>query len=120
MRFTKSHWPAAVSTAIFALLCTAAQAEPPGYGGTLHVKLRASSISLDPREWTLGSLSSGASEKLAGLVYQRLVALEDHPKNLPVLASEWAPHTARPNWQVKHRPRVPLSSVSPANTAAIA
>jgi len=74
------------------------QAEPPRYGGTLHVKLRASSISLDPREWTLGSLSSGASEKLAGLVYDRLVALDDHAKIQPVLATEWAHDTAARNW----------------------
>jgi len=112
MRFTKSHWPAAVSTAIVALLCAAAQAEPPRYGGTLHVKLRASSISLDPREWTLGSLSSGASEKLAGLVYDRLVALDDHAKIRPVLATEWAHDTAARNWQFKLRPSVRFSDGS--------
>ena len=120
MRFTKSHWPAAVSSAIVALLCAAAQAEPPRYGGTLHVKLRASSISLDPREWTLGSLSSGASEKLAGLVYDRLVALDDHAKIQPVLATEWAHDTAARNWQFKLRPSVRFSDGALLNSADIA
>src|SRR5258708_25019991 len=68
MRFTKSRSLAAISAAIAALACFAAQAAPPRYGGTLHVRLRASSVSLDPGEWTPGSLSSAASEKLASLV----------------------------------------------------
>src|SRR5260221_1656978 len=119
MRFTKSHWPAAVSTAIFALLCTAAQAEPPGYGGTLHVKVRAASISLDPREWTLGSLSSGASEKLAGLVYDRLVTLDDHARFQPGLAAEWVHDTAARNWQFKLRPSVRFSDGSLLTSADV-
>src|SRR5882757_2556677 len=68
MRFTKSRSLAAISAAIAALACFAAQAAPPRYGGTLLVRLRASSVSLDPGEWTPGSLSSAASEKPASLV----------------------------------------------------
>ncbi len=40
MRFTKSRSLAAISAAIAALACFAAQAAPPRYGGTLHVRLR--------------------------------------------------------------------------------
>src|SRR5260221_3267029 len=119
MRFTKSHWPAAVSTAIFALLCTAAQAEPPGYGGTLHVKVRAASISLDPREWTLGSLSSGASDNLAGVVYERLVTLDDHARFQPGVAAEWVQDAAVRNWQFKLRPSVRFSDGSLLTSADV-
>jgi len=74
MRFTRSRSLAAISAAIAALACVAAQAAAPRYGGTLHVKLRASSVSLDPHEWTPGSLSSAASEKrdtMANVLLQR-------------------------------------------------
>jgi MarR-like DNA-binding transcriptional regulator SgrR of sgrS sRNA len=95
-----------------ALACCAAQASPPRYGGTLHVKLRASGVSLDPREWTPGSLSSAASEKLASLVYDRLITLDDYAKFRPALATEWS-HDARSKvWQFKLRPGVRFSDGS--------
>src|SRR5690242_12895952 len=99
MRFTRSRWLAAISAVVVALACACAQAAPPRYGGTLHVKLRASGVSLDPREWIPGSLSSAASEKLASLVYDRLVTLDDYARFQPALATEWSHDAAGRNWQ---------------------
>ena len=121
MRFTRSRWLAAISAAIVALAGFVAQGAPPRYGGTLHVKLRASSISLDPREWTPGSLSSAASEKLGSLVYDRLVALDDYAKFQPALASAWSHDAASRNWQFKLRSGVKFSDgslLSPADVVA--
>ena len=121
MRFTRSHWLAAVSAAVFALACVCAHAAPPRYGGTLHVKLRASIVSLDPRDWTPGSLSSAASEKLASLVYDRLVTLDDHAKYQPALATEWSHDAAGKNWQFKLRSGVRFSDgalLTPADAVA--
>jgi MarR-like DNA-binding transcriptional regulator SgrR of sgrS sRNA len=121
MRFTKSRSLAAISAAIAALACFAAQAATPRYGGTLHVRLRASSVSLDPREWTPGSLSSAASEKLASLVYDRLVTLDDYAKFQPALATEWTHDAAGKNWQFKLRPGVRFSDgslLTPADVVA--
>src|SRR6266478_7528380 len=112
MRFTKSRSLAAISAAIAALACFAAQAAPPRYGGTLHVRLGASSVSLDPGEWTPGSLSSAASEKLASLVYDRLVTLDDYAKFQPALATEWLHDAAGRNWQFRLRPGVRFSDGS--------
>jgi len=112
MRFTKSRWLAATSAAVFALAGFAAQAATPRYGGTLHVKLRASSVSLDPREWAPGSLSSAAGEKLASLVYDRLVTLDDHSKFQPGLATEWSHDATGRNWQFKLRSGVRFSDGS--------
>ena len=103
MRFIKLRWLAAISVTIAALAGFGMQAAPPRYGGTLHVKLRASSVSLDPREWTPGSLSSAASEKLASLVYDRLVTLDDYARFQPALATEWSHDIANRNWQFKLR-----------------
>ena len=112
MRFTKLRWPAAISAAVVALAGFAARAATPHYGGTLHVKLRASSVSLDPREWTPGSLSSAAGEKLASLVYDRLVTLDDHAKFQSALATEWSHDAAGRNWQFKLRSGVRFSDGS--------
>jgi peptide/nickel transport system substrate-binding protein len=112
MRFTKSRWLAAISASVFALAGSAAQAATPRYGGTLHVKLRASSASLDPREWTPGSLSSAAGEKLASLVFDRLVTLDDRAKFQPGLATEWSHDAAGRNWQFKLRSGVRFSDGS--------
>src|SRR5579863_3105774 len=119
MKFTKSYWPAAISAAIVALLGVAAQAEPPRYGGTLHVKLRASSISLDPREWTAGSPASATSEKLATLVYDRLVTLDDHARFQPGLATERSHDTAARSWQFKLRSGVRFSDGSPLTSTDV-
>src|SRR6202040_1319589 len=121
MRFTKLRWFAAISAAIVAPICFDALAATPRYGGTLHVRLRASSISLDPREWTPGSLSSAASEKLASLVYDRLVTLDDYAKFQPALATEWTHDTASRNWQFKLRSGVRFSDgslLTPADAVA--
>jgi MarR-like DNA-binding transcriptional regulator SgrR of sgrS sRNA len=112
MRFTKLRWPAAISAAVVALAGFAVRAAPPRYGGTLHVKLRASSVSLDPREWTPGSLSSAAGEKLASLVYDRLVTLDDHSKFQSALATEWSHDAAARSWQFKLRSGVRFSDGS--------
>lgn len=113
MRSTKLRWLAAISAAVVTLACSSIQAATPRYGGTLHVKLRASSVSLDPREWTPGSPSSAASEKLASLVYDRLVTLDDHAKFQPSVATEWAHDLAFRNWQFKLRSGVRFSDGSP-------
>lgn len=121
MRFTRSRWLAAISAAVVALACVSAQAAPPRYGGTLHVKLRASSVSLDPREWIPGSLSSSASEKLASLVYDRLVTLDDRARFQPALAAEWSHDAAGKNWQFRLRSGVRFSDggvLTPADAVA--
>jgi peptide/nickel transport system substrate-binding protein len=112
MRYTKLRWLVAISAAVVTLGCSSIQAATPRYGGTLHVKLRASSVSLDPREWTPGSLPSAASEKLANLVYDRLVTLDDHAKFQPSLATEWRHDLAFRNWQFKLRSGVRFSDGS--------
>jgi peptide/nickel transport system substrate-binding protein len=112
MRYTKLRWLVAISAAVVTLACSSIQAATPRYGGTLHVKLRASGVSLDPREWTPGSLPSAASEKLANLVYDRLVTLDDHAKFQPSLATEWTHDLAFRNWQFKLRSGVRFSDGS--------
>jgi hypothetical protein len=84
----------------------------PSYGGTLRVVLRASSVSLDPREWKPGSTSSAQNEQFAVLIYDRLLALDDYGRFQPALATEWSHDASMRNWQFKLRPGVKFSDGS--------
>ncbi len=114
MRFTKSLWFAGISTALLFLLAAAATSatKRPRYGGTLRVEMFATTVSLDPREWKSGSLSAREDEKLAALVYDRLVTLDDYGRFQPALAIEWSHDAAAKNWQFKLRPGVMFSDGS--------
>jgi len=79
----------------------------------------ASSVTLDPREWKSGSLSAREDEKLAALVYDRLVTLDDYGKFQPSLAIEWSHDAAAKNWQFKLRPGVKFSDGSLLTSADV-
>jgi len=66
MKSTKSHWLAAISLSLIAFAAGKSQASPPRYGGTLHVKLRAASASLDPRQWTHDAANRNWQFKMRG------------------------------------------------------
>jgi peptide/nickel transport system substrate-binding protein len=121
MRFTKSPWFAGISAALLLLLAaTAAGAtKHPRYGGTLRVEMLASSVTLDPREWKSGAFSAREDEKLAALVYDRLVTLDDYGRFQPALAIEWSHDTPARNWQFKLRPGVKFSDGSLLTSADV-
>ena len=111
MRFTRSFSFAAISVSVLALFCPARcfATKPPRYGGTLRVELHVASISLDPREWQTGSAATAENEKLAALVYDRLLTLDDYGRFQPALATEWSHDAAFKNWQFKLRAGVKFS-----------
>jgi len=121
MRFTKSLWFAGISAALLLLLAATATnaTKRPRYGGTVRVELLASSASLDPREWKSGALSAREDEKLAALVYDRLVTLDDYGRFQPALAIEWSHDTAERNWEFKLRPGVKFSDGSLLTSADV-
>ena len=88
---------------------TAPAAEKPRYGGTLRVELSAANVSLDPRTWRVGSLDSATNEKLAALVFERLVALDNYGRFQPILAVEWSHDSSSKRWQFTIRPGIKFS-----------
>ena len=99
MRFIASVFRAAIkSRRLFTclivfglLLCPASLAtQRPRYGGTLRIQLHAASVTLDPRKWKSGSLESAASEKVAGLIFDRLITLDNYGHFQPGLAARWS------------------------------
>ncbi len=111
MRSTESRWLAAISALVLVLLSPvgADATKRPKYGGTLRVELHLPTASLDPRVWTPGSVFTAQDEKLASLVYDRLVNLDEYGRFQPALASEWSHDTSSRNWHFRLRPGVKVS-----------
>src|SRR5882672_11073904 len=114
MRFIELRWPV-VSKRLFALLsififATAAFCSTkPRYGGTLRVEFLAQTISIDPRTWKAGSREFAANERLAALVFDRLVSVDNYGRFVPQLATEWSHDVAPRRWQFALREGVKFS-----------
>jgi peptide/nickel transport system substrate-binding protein len=74
-------------------------ARRPSYGGALRVETVESIQSIDPTE-----------PKLAGLVFETLVRLDERGRPRPWLALSWTHDTARKRWIFTPRPNVTLHS----------
>jgi peptide/nickel transport system substrate-binding protein len=109
---------AAVLLAV-ALLPGVLAARWPKYGGTLRIELRAGKISLDPREWKVGTAEFATNEKLGALVFDRLVALDNHGRFQPQLATAWSHDPGFKRWQFTMRAGAKFSDGSLLNAADI-
>jgi len=118
MKFTASRLLALIS--VWYLVAPPAWASTrPRYGGTLRIELQETAVSLDPREWIIGAPQSVASEKLAALVFDRLLALDCFGRYQPLLASEWSHDAALKRWQFNLRPGVKFSDGSALSAADV-
>jgi hypothetical protein len=117
MRSIESRQFAAISFLTVAVLLLFAlplsASTRPKYGGTLRVEVHASSVSLDPREWQAGSRDSATNQKLAELVFERLVALDNYGRFQPVLATEWSHDNLNKRWRFVIRAGVKFSDGAP-------
>jgi peptide/nickel transport system substrate-binding protein len=84
----------------------------PRYGGTLRVELQAGKISFDPRGWKDGSIEAARDEKMAALVFDRLVEMDNYGRFQPVLATEWSHDAGFRRWQFILRGGVKFSDGS--------
>ncbi len=71
----------------------------PHYGGTLRVEMRERVTSLDPRQWPKDSVAAAATEKLAELVFERLITLDDNGRPEPQLAAAWEHDAEMKRWK---------------------
>ena len=69
-------------------------------------------MSLDPREWMAGAMEAATNEKLAGLIFDRLVLLDNYGRFQPQLATEWIHDAAFKRWQFAIRAGVRFSDGS--------
>ena len=87
---------------LFTLLVISSGAQAttkPRAGGVLRVELLASSATLDPRAWKTGSRDFATNERIASLMFDRLVALDNYGRFVPELATEWTHDAAFRRWQ---------------------
>lgn len=123
MSFTASRWlvrirrlaAAAALAALFS--CGASSTENPHFGGVLRIELRETSLSLDPREWKPGAPESAANEKLATLIFDRLVSLDAYGRFQPQLAIEWTHDAGFKRWAFTLRGGVKFSDGAPLTAA---
>jgi ABC-type transport system substrate-binding protein len=97
---------------VIATLLVAAGADGaanPSYGGVLRMELRASSVTLNPQRWKAGSLEHAASERLAALVFDRLLTLDNYGRFQPQLATGWSHDGTAKRWQFTLRAGVKFS-----------
>jgi ABC-type transport system substrate-binding protein len=119
MKFIGSRLLALISGLLIAA-GGARAATSPRRGGMLRVELRATSVSLDPREWKAGMLDFATEEKLGALVFDRLVMLDNYGRFQPQLAGEWSHDAAFKRWQFMLRAGVKFSDGSVLTAADVA
>ncbi len=86
--------------------------ERPHYGGTLRIEMQTAVRVLDPAE---------APEGLAGLVFERLVRLDERGRPQPALAVSWQSSPGLHRWAFHLRPGVKFhdgTPLTPANVIA--
>src|SRR5260370_37669292 len=87
------------AAAILLLASGAAASTSPQFGGILRVQISDHVANIDPRQWPSDSLSAAAAEKLASLVFDRLVRFDDHGAPQPSLAISWQHDAGAKRWQ---------------------
>lgn len=73
------------------------------------MELLSPSVTLDPRAWKPGSRDSAANERLAELVFDRLISVDNYGRFVPQLATEWTHDAAFRHWQFALRGGVKFS-----------
>ena len=105
-----------IGATLVVVLCVAAAsgmgAARPQYGGVLRVELRAMSVTLQPVKWKAGSAEFASNERLAELVFDRLVTLDNYGRFQPGLATEWSHDNTGKRWQFTLRQGVKFSDGS--------
>jgi len=115
MRCIALRWRAAIRRLLRVVAAVCFLALPgigavrPQYGGVLRVELRAASANLNPAKWRTGSSEFAANQRMAELVYDRLVTLDNYGRFQPQLATEWSHDAAAKKWQFTLRQGVKFS-----------
>ncbi len=98
----------------------AAASTSPHFGGILRVKISERVATVDPRQWPSNSIQAAASERLASLVFDRLVRFDDHGSVQSVLAISWEHDGGAKRWQFRLRGDVKFADGSPLTAEASA
>ena len=101
------------AAAMLLLASGAAASTSPQFGGILRVQISEHVANIDPRQWPSDSLSAAVTEKLASLVFDRLVRFDNHGVPQPALAVSWQHDDSAKRWQFRLREGVKFTDGSP-------
>jgi peptide/nickel transport system substrate-binding protein len=101
------------------MFAPARASERPRYGGVLRVEMRERVNSMDPRGWNADAPDGGATERLLGLVFERLVRMNDVGQPQPALAGAWQHDANFTHWQFQIRAGVKFHDGSLLNADAV-
>ena len=108
-----------LSVALISLICAAAAATRPRYGGTLRVEMQSAPATLE-----LPPLNAPTDywdmARVLSLVGDNLVAIDAEQHPLPALALAWERDSAARHWQFTLRHGAKFHDGSPASAPAIA
>ena len=82
------------------------------------MELRSAAVNLNPAKWKAGSTEFASNERLAELLYDRLVTLDNYGRFQPQLATEWSHDAAAKRWQFALRQGVRFSDGTPLTPAS--
>jgi peptide/nickel transport system substrate-binding protein len=100
------------AAAILLIVTGAAASTPPKFGGVLHVQMSARIATIDPRQWPSDSLRAAATERVASLVFDRLMRFDDHGMPQAALAASWQHDAQSKRWQFRLREGVKFADGS--------
>jgi ABC-type transport system substrate-binding protein len=102
------------------IVASAAASTSPHFGGILRVQISERVMTVDPRQWPSESLRAAATERLASLVFDRLVRFDDHGIAQPALAVSWQNDSQAKRWQFRLREGAKFADGSPLTPEAAA
>lgn len=105
----------AISSLLIATLAASAETRPQ-YGGTLHVTMRMTPITLDPAELS----DSFASRSLIALIFDTLVTTDSRGRAVPALAESWQSSRANRRLQLRLRRGVKFHDGTPLAVEIVA
>ncbi len=95
-----------LAAASLLLVATAQSATRPSYGGTLRIEVTGSIASLDPARGDLFSADTSLRDRIAPLLFDTLVKLDESGRPRPALAISWSADQDFRRWRFVLRPRV--------------
>jgi peptide/nickel transport system substrate-binding protein len=111
-------FPALVSA--LAVAWTLTVAARPRYGGTLRIEMQASVTSLAPWDWQPEYAIPAAQSRLASLVSETLVRIDERWRIQPLLATSWQKDARNRWWEFRIRPSVRMHDGRPLTPAVVA